>query len=138
MNRNQSVIIVLIDDNLEHASIAKQNLARERPGDAVIHFADGMQAVEFLLACEGQQVLVMLDVHTPLFDGYRVLHAIKRHHRMRRIPVIVFTTVDDQVEALRCYNAGCNLYITKPAAPADWAETIRRLGSVLSVMAIPA
>jgi DNA-binding NarL/FixJ family response regulator len=51
--------------------------------------------------------------------------------------VIVLTTTDDAREVARCYELGCNVYITKPVEYEQFCEAIRRLGLFLSVVAIP-
>jgi len=39
---------------------------------------------------------------------------MKSDERTRRIPVVILTTTDDAREVQRCYDLGCNVYITKP------------------------
>jgi len=56
---------------------------------------------------------------------------------LRRAPVIVLTTTDDKAEIDRCYDLGCNVYITKPLIYQNFAEAIRQLGLFLSVIQIP-
>lgn len=106
--------------------------------------ADGQQAVDYLFrqgAYAGKDlvtpVLVLLDLNLPVLDGYQVLRIIKSDDRTKRIPVIVLTTTDDAREVTRCYNLGCNVYVTKPVEYESFAEAIRKLGLFLSVVAIP-
>ncbi len=51
--------------------------------------------------------------------------------------MIVLTTTDDKAEIDRCYDLGCNVYITKPLIYQNFAEAIRQLGLFLSVIQIP-
>ena len=44
---------------------------------------------------------------------------------------MVLTTTDDAQEIKRCYELGCNVYITKPVNYESFANAIRQLGSVL-------
>ena len=57
---------------------------------------------------------MLLDLNLPVMDGYQVLQRMKADDRTKRIPVIVLTTTDDPREVTRCYDLGCNVYITKP------------------------
>jgi len=41
------------------------------------------------------------------------------------------------VEIQRCYDAGCNVYITKPVQYEAFADAIRQLGLFLSVIQVP-
>ena len=43
----------------------------------------------------------------------------------------------DKIEIQRCYDLGCNVYITKPVDYESFADAIRQLGLFLSVMQAP-
>jgi CheY-like chemotaxis protein len=66
-----------------------------------------------------------------------VLRQLKADPRTSAIPVIVLTTTDDPREVRRCYELGCNVYITKPVDYQAFIEAIRRLGLFLQVVQIP-
>jgi DNA-binding NarL/FixJ family response regulator len=53
------------------------------------------------------------------------------------VPVIILTTTDDPGEITRCYELGCNVYITKPVEYERFTEAIRQLGLFLAVVKIP-
>ena len=66
-----------------------------------------------------------------------MLARLKADERTRRIPVIILTTTDDPRDIKRCYDLGCNVYITKPVEYEQFAEAIRKLGLFLSVVQVP-
>jgi CheY-like chemotaxis protein len=70
-------------------------------------------------------------------DGYEVLKRLKADERTKRIPVIILTTTDDTREVNRCYQLGCNIYMTKPVEYDQFSEAIRKLGLFLSVVTVP-
>jgi DNA-binding NarL/FixJ family response regulator len=49
----------------------------------------------------------------------------------------VLTTTDDKLEIQRCYDLGCNVYITKPVEYEGFSAAIRQLGLFLTVMQVP-
>jgi DNA-binding NarL/FixJ family response regulator len=49
----------------------------------------------------------------------------------------MLTTTDDKLEIRRCYDLGCNVYITKPVIYQHFAEAVRQLGLFLSVIQVP-
>ena len=53
------------------------------------------------------------------------------------MPVVVLTTTDDNSEIQRCYELGCNVYVTKPVDYDKFANAIQQLGLIVSVMQIP-
>jgi CheY-like chemotaxis protein len=81
--------------------------------------------------------LVLLDLNLPDMSGTDILARIKEDELTRRAPVIVLTTTDDKQEIQRCYDLGCNVYITKPVEYESFAVAIRQLGLFLAVMQVP-
>ena len=70
-------------------------------------------------------------------SGTTILEKIKGDEKLHRTPVVVLTTTDDKVEIQRCYDLGCNVYITKPVNYESFADAIRQLGLFLSVIEVP-
>lgn len=83
------------------------------------------------------RLLVLLDLNLPVIDGYRVLQSMKSDARTKTIPVIILTTTDDIHDIDRCYELGCNIYITKSVEYEPFAEAIVRLGLFFSVVMLP-
>ncbi len=61
--------------------------------------------------------LVLLDVQMPEMDGYQVLEQMKAHVRLREIPVIMISAIDEQESAVRCIELGAQDYLPKPFNP---------------------
>ena len=72
----------------------------------------------------------------PKIDGINVLRRLKADARTSLIPTIMLTTTDDPREINRCYELGCNVYITKPVEYESFIEAIRRLGFFLQIVKI--
>src|SRR5205823_3557837 len=105
---------------------------------------DGQEALDFLFGEDGaggpppsDQTLLLLDIKMPRLDGIEVLRQLKADPRTRAVPVIILTTTDDPREVERCYQLGCNVYITKPVDYQAFVEAIQRLGLFLQVVAVP-
>ena len=82
-------------------------------------------------------VLVLLDLNMPVLDGYQVLERIKSDVRTKDIPVSILTTTDCRREVERCYDLGCNVYVTKPVDYDQFCEAIRKIGLFLPVVTVP-
>ncbi|GLK80212.1 response regulator [Methylopila turkensis] len=141
MTANQRpVVIVMIEDDEGHARLIEKNVRRAGVNNEIRHFADGTSALRFLqsedTAAHGP-ILILLDLNLPDMTGIDILGVIKTHERLKRAPVVVLTTTDDKVEIQRCYDLGCNVYITKPVDYDTFATAIRQLGLFLSVMQVP-
>lgn len=143
MNAHHSVNIVMIEDDEGHARLIEKNIRRAGILNDIRHFTDGTSAVDYLFnAAEGPQLngpaLVLLDLNLPDMSGIDILARIKGGEGpIRRTPVVVLTTTDDQREIQRCYDLGANVYITKPVNYESFAQAIRQLGLFLSVIQVP-
>ena len=69
--------------------------------------------------------------------GVEILQRVKENKYLKSTPVVVLTTTDDSQEIKRCYELGCNVYITKPVNYESFANAIRQLGLFFSVIQIP-
>jgi CheY-like chemotaxis protein len=140
----EEVTILLVEDDAGHARLIEKNLRRSNITNDVITVSDGQQALDYLFSA-GQYagddcaspLLVLLDLNLPVLDGYQVLERMKADERTRRIPVVVLTTTDDAHEVSRCYDLGCNAYMTKPVDYGQLSEAIRKLGLFLSIVTMP-
>ncbi|MCG8357004.1 MAG: response regulator [Kiloniellales bacterium] len=73
--------------------------------------------------------LVLLDLNMPKKDGRAALREIKSHRDLRRIPVVVLTTSDQEIDIIQCYDLGANSYITKPSSFPELAQMAEQLES---------
>jgi CheY-like chemotaxis protein len=92
---------------------------------------------EFAERSHLSSLLVLLDLNLPGVDGYQILEQMKQDKRTRHIPVVVLTTTDDDREVAKCYDLGCNMYITKPVDYAQFSQAIFKIGQLLSIMTVP-
>jgi CheY-like chemotaxis protein len=143
MTDHQPVKIVMIEDDEGHARLIEKNIRRAGISNDIEHFLDGTSALSFLYesplgpALNGP-ALILLDLNLPDMSGTDILARIKGEDSpLKRTPVVVLTTTDDKVEIERCYDLGCNVYITKPVNYESFAEAIRQLGLFLSVIQVP-
>jgi len=141
----EEVTILLVEDDPGHARLIEKNLRRSNITNDIVTVSDGQQAMDYLFREDRSAsadewpppLLVLLDLNMPVLDGYQVLERIKADERTKHIPVIILTTTDDIREVSRCYDLGCNVYVTKPVDYQQFSEAIRKLGLFLSIVNIP-
>ena len=142
MNDQRPVNIIMIEDDEGHARLIEKNIRRAGISNHLRHFLDGGTALDFLFnhddgPTRNGPALVLLDLNLPDMSGTDILQRIKSDEHLKRTPVVVLTTTDDKVEIQRCYDLGCNVYITKPVNYENFADAIRQLGLFLSVIQVP-
>jgi CheY-like chemotaxis protein len=141
---HQPVTLLLVEDDPGHALLIEKNLRRAGITNDILNLDTGQKAVDFLLKSGAYRgsghaapFLILLDLNLPELDGYQVLKIIKNDERTKHIPVVVLTTTDSPAEIARCYELGCNVYITKPVEYEKFSDAIRKLGLFLSIVSVP-
>src|SRR5436190_18283714 len=105
--------LLIVDDN----SVNRIMLSRytTRLGYQSTLVENGGQALEKL---QNESFdLVLLDVQMPEMDGYQVLEQMKAHSRLREIPVIMISAVDELESTVKCIELGAQDYLPKPFNP---------------------
>ena len=134
------VTIVMIEDDEGHARLIERNSRRSGVNNEIVPFANGNDAMAYLLGGEtskGRPHLILLDLNLPDMTGIEILRRVKETPHLKCTPVVVLTTTDDAQEIKRCYELGCNVYITKPVNYENFANAIRQLGLFFSVIQVP-
>ena len=138
----QAVNIVMIEDDEGHARLIEKNIRRAGISNTLHHFLDGSSGLDFLFnspegPVQSGPAMVLLDLNLPDMSGTDILAKIKQDPKLHKVPVVILTTTDDKAEIQRCYDLGCNVYITKPVNYDSFADAIRQLGLFLSVIQLP-
>lgn len=138
------VVIAMVEDDEGHARLIEKNLRRAGVDNKIVPLRDGASAVEFLFGPDGtgainkdRPLLILLDLNLPDMSGIDILKRVKENKHLSVTPVVVLTTTDDKIEIQRCYDLGCNVYVTKPVDYEKFANAIRQLGLFVSVMQVP-
>ena len=131
--------ILVAENNKEHFELIRENLLRAGVRNEMLNFTDGQDILDFLLNLdkkpEGQHYchdyILFLNLDLPKVDGLKVLKKIKKNMKLKKIPVIIITAIDDARTFEKCYNLGCSTYIVKPTERHDFEETIQKIGSFI-------
>jgi CheY-like chemotaxis protein len=113
------VEILLIEDNPGDVRLTKEALKEAKVINNLTVLKDGVEALAFLRQ-QGTYDnavtphLILLDLNLPRKDGREVLAEIKADDKLKRIPVVVLTTSQDEQDVFRSYNLHANCYVTKP------------------------
>ncbi len=141
---SKPVTIIMIEDDEGHARLIERNIRRSGVNNEIKPFTNGTEAIGYLFGSDGtgsahknEALLILLDLNLPDMSGIDILRRVKENRFLKYTPVVVLTTTDDEHEIKRCYDLGCNVYITKPVNYESFANAIRQLGLFFSVIQVP-
>ncbi len=113
-------LLVVEDSELYRYLIQKAFSSREGIRWELTLAQDGEQAVKFLFEEERTNAplpdLILLDWILPKLSGSELLQRIKKHEKLRKIPVLVFSSSEADRDIHEAYDRHANGYITKPAS----------------------
>ncbi len=117
--------LLVVDDNEDNRYTLTRRLKRE--GYENLSTADdGRQALDILRAKDFD--LVLLDVMMPELNGYEVLEQMKADAKLKHIPVIMITAIEDMESVVRCIKLGAEDHLPKPF---DATLLVARVGASL-------
>ena len=105
--------ILIVDDNPVNRLLLGRGV--EQQGHGVVFPGHGREALELLRQRDFD--LVLLDVEMPELDGYQVLDELKADPRLRDLPVVMTSALDELDSVVRCVEMGAEDYLTKPINP---------------------
>lgn len=81
-------------------------------GYEVRHGADGSLALEMIR--DDPPDLIVSDIEMPNMTGYELCRQVKQDPELRRIPLILLSTLSDPQDIIEGLHAGADNYVTKP------------------------
>ena len=120
MSENNTVQILLAEDNPADVYLIRQALAENNVDCSINVACNGKQALSFLCD-EGESQsastphLILLDINLPQHNGTEILQHIRQSRRFSSVPVIVFTSSDSPTDRLSATQLGAVRYIKKPS-----------------------
>ncbi len=102
-------LLVVDDDSMNREMLARR---LQRSGFNITTAENGRIALELLK--QRAFDLVLLDIIMPELNGFHTLEFIKADPKLRHLPVIMLTALDEVDSTVRCIEAGAEDYVPKP------------------------
>lgn len=135
MVRDNSKVILLVEDNPDDEALTLRAFTKNNIGSHIVVVRDGAEALDWLFKRETHQKrsdpdprVILLDLELPKVDGLEVLRQIREDPRTTLLPVVILTSSTDESDLLRAYELHANSYIRKPVDFARFVESVRALG----------
>jgi two-component system response regulator len=133
---DQSVFILLVEDNPADSELAIRALRRGRISNQIQLLEDGAEALDFIF-CRGNYAhrqindypkMILLDLKLPKVTVLEVLRQLKSDPCTKMIPIVVLTSSAQDSDVLESYKLGVNSYIVKPVDFEQFNKAIEQLG----------
>ena len=137
------VEILLVEDNPGDVRLTQEALKEAKVINHLTVLKDGVEALAFLrrqgpYADAARPHLILLDLNLPKKDGREVLAEIKADDKLKRIPVVVLTTSQDEQDVLKSYHLHANCYVTKPVDLEQFITVVKSIEDFwLGIVVLP-
>jgi chemotaxis family two-component system response regulator Rcp1 len=124
--------LLVVEDSESDIELLREALADSEPRVELDIVRHGEDALSFLRR-EGEfeeaerPDLVVLDLNLPRMGGFEVLRALREDvdPRLRRLPVVVFTTSATTSDVDKAYDLHASSFVTKPTAFEHYLDAVR-------------
>ncbi|MDA3838974.1 MAG: response regulator [Candidatus Delongbacteria bacterium] len=114
-SEERHINILLIEDNEGDAVLAREAFRRLDKNINLTHIYDGEESLQFLdskiLALPD---LIILDLNLPGMNGFEILKYIKESDSLKELPVVIFSTSNNENDITKCKELKADSYIIKP------------------------
>jgi len=136
------VEILLVEDNPDDAMLSIMAIEESRVVNKIIHLKDGADALDYIFHAgkyasqpvDNHPKIILLDLKMPKISGLEVLRRLKADDEMKKIPVIVFTSSNEDPDVKECYSLGVNSYVVKPLNFSQFKKAVNEIGLYWAVL----
>lgn len=134
--------IILVEDDEVDVMNVRRAFKRKRIANPLIVTTSGIEALELLrndqtsassVSGEGNRRVVLLDLNMPRMNGLEFLQELRQDPALRRTPVVVLTTSDDDSDRRNAYRYNVAGYILKTVPFNQFADAIESLNRYWSL-----
>lgn len=136
--------LLLVEDNPQDEVLTLRALRKANVHMPIDVVRDGQQAIDYLFRTgeysdrsESLPAVVLLDINLPKLSGLDVLTRLRAHPQTRVLPVVMFTSSDEDGDRVRSYNTGANSFVCKPLEFAEFMSSVAQLGTYWLNINIP-
>lgn len=137
--KSPSKPILLVEDDQVDTMTVKRALKELKVTNRLECVEHGEAALAYLHdTTKERPCLILLDLNMPVMGGIEFLRVVKGDGLdLKRIPVVVLTTSEEQQDKVESFNMGVAGYIRKPVDYQRFVETMRAVDAYWTVSEMP-
>ena len=126
---DMSCKILIGEDDFEDQFILEEYFQDNGVKGFVAFEKNGRKIIEYLEQLKPEAELpslIVLDLNMPILNGTQTLFELKQNNRFNKIPVIIYSTSDNDHERRKCINFGAVDYMVKPISVDEGDRMVKR------------
>ena len=130
--------VLLVEDDTVDAMTVKRALKEINVVNPLVRCENGEEALEYLRdPANDRPCIILLDLNMPVMSGIEFLHVVKADEQLRRLPVIVLTTSEEQQDKVNSFNMSVAGYMAKPVDYRQFVEIMRSIDLYWTISELP-
>jgi CheY-like chemotaxis protein len=122
--------IIIVEDDADDRFLMKTAFSENGFDDSLLYLENGYELLRFLDSQKGAHRegkmpgLILMDLNMPKMNGREVLQEIKKEGYWLHLPIVIFSTTQNDNEMKKCLELGALAYYTKPVTFAGLINTV--------------
>jgi CheY-like chemotaxis protein len=130
--------ILLVEDDRVDIMTVMRALKEIRVTNPLVNKENGEDALSYLRDSGNvKPCIILLDLNMPVMNGIEFLQVIKRDDALKRIPVVVLTTSEEQQDKVNSFDLGVAGYMAKPVDYRQFVEVMRSIDAYWTISEMP-
>lgn len=135
---NNTIPILLVEDDQVDAMTVKRALKEIKITNPLIIVENGEEALEYLRDTNNDKPgVILLDLNMPKMNGIEFLTIAKKDDDLKRIPVVVLTTSQEEQDKVDSFNLGVVGYMLKPVDYLQFVEVVKTIHLYWTLSELP-
>ncbi|KOY51541.1 response regulator [Polaribacter dokdonensis] len=109
----KSLSILFIDDDEIERLKFKKVCNEFNASNTILEAENGKQALALVNENNPTFDLIISDLNMPVMDGFQFLAELKKNSTLKRIPIVIISSLDDKETIQQCYDLGISSYFKK-------------------------
>jgi CheY-like chemotaxis protein len=140
----KAINVLLVEDDEVDVMNVKRAFRKVNITNPLHVAGNGLEALAMLHGHNGQpsvvpsdRRLILLDLNMPKMGGIEFLMELRADPKLKRTPVVVMTTSNQDQDRVEAYNLNVAGYIVKPLTPSNFVEMMAALNNYWILCEMP-
>jgi CheY-like chemotaxis protein len=130
--------ILLVEDDQVDVMTVKRALKELHVTNPVVNLENGQEALKYLRDPDSAKpCIILIDLNMPIMNGIEFLQVAKHDAKLKRIPVVVLTTSEEQQDKVNSFDLGVAGYMAKPVDYRQFVEVMRSIDAYWTISEMP-